>query len=353
MNNSKEFFMKVSDNNCIKNAEKLQAYSARKLLSLRIAELYEKSGAYWRYGGKIRGCAENMLVKSYESGEKEVVYTLFCGCRLCPVCQSRRSLKAFAQLSQLLDHIDRERVSRYGAPWEYVLVTLTLQSMPSEQLGEMLDMMIDAQQRVIRSKAWQSAFKGAWRTLEVTYNANMDTVHPHLHFLCAVNPSYFSSRDYISQDKLARLWMKSARIPYQPIVDIRRVRSVGGAKAEVSKYITKPATELFSLPDETGVRFISALHEATFQRKSYATYGIIRAAFRALHLSDEDGQLLDPAEGDEALLASMRPDVRYVYDVVTWNARHYQYEKADDFALETAFPSSALGVIRAKMGGME
>lgn len=309
----------------------------RKILSRQMAALYNSTGLPYLItkGGLMMCCGDDMVVRSYDTADlqTEIVYTRFCGVRLCPICAHRRSLKAFWQLSRILDYVDTARRSERGAGYAYILITLTVENVQPDALQEAIDRYVEGCSRLIRTKAWSAAIKGCWRSLEITYNQQSDTFHPHIHLFCAVNPSYFTDKTYISHDRLTRLWQRSAKLPYTPIVDIRRVKGIddGSAKAEVSKYVTKQSNFLLDLPVLKSQQLLISLEDALFSRKQWITYGIFRTAARALHLSDEDAQLLDPTDGDEELLQHLRPEAAYVYQLLEFSEASATYEELDPF----------------------
>lgn len=287
--------------------EKLKERRAR---SLRIARIFEEIDFLQEVAPKMFGCGSVMLFRRYEGGALELAHTFFCKQRLCPMCAWRRSLKSFHQLSTIMDFVDKARIARYGAPYAYILITLTLRNTDILDLPETLDLMLESFRTIYRSKKWGDAIKGCHRTLEITYNKETNTFHPHLHLLCAVNPSYFQSSAYISQKAMQAMWKKALRIAYDPIVDIRKVEDTGGAIAETAKYVTKD-DDWSLLPDDKAEAVVAALHVALKNRKLYALYGVFRKAFRALHMTDEDGNLINPQETDEQLLREIRQDLKW------------------------------------------
>ena len=142
-------------------------------------------------------------------------------------------------------------------------------------------------------------------------------MHPHIHILAAVEPSYYHSRAYISQAKLTQLWQQALQVAYVPIVDIRRVRITPERKdiSEVTKYVTK-SSQWDKLAE--GESVLAALHSALHGRKLYANYGVIRDAARALKQSDEDGDLLDVGELDSTIARNMREDLRSTLEAYTY-----------------------------------
>lgn len=85
---------------------------------------------------------------------------------------------------------------------------------------------------------------------EGDHNPNYDTYHPHFHVILAVNKSYFTSRDYLKQEKWLEMWRECMNDDSITQVDIRKVRSSekseNGAVLEVAKYSAK-SNELYVL----------------------------------------------------------------------------------------------------------
>lgn len=295
----------------------VDGYSYRKALSHRIAELYDRTAHLWQYAAKIRGCGDSIIVRRYEGGETEIAHALFCRSRLCPMCAWRRSLKAFGQLSDCMTYLDLKRQLAIGKPYGYILIGLTIRNCDPLDLPEIIDHLLESFARLRRTPEWKHVIRGAHRTLEVTYNPNTITMHPHLHIIAAVDPSYFKSRYYISQEKLTQLWQTALKVAYVPVVDIRKVRITPERKdiSEVTKYVTK-ATDWDKLDESESV--LSALHGALHGRKLYANYGVIREASRVLKQSDEDGDLLDVGELDSKIAKNIRKDLCSTLEAYTY-----------------------------------
>ncbi len=86
----------------------------------------------------------------------------------------------------------------------YILLTLTVRNCEANDLSSTLDAMLAGWERMTKTKPWKRVALGAFRALEITHNVDpksdsYDTFHPHIHAVIAVKPSYFTSRDYLSQ----------------------------------------------------------------------------------------------------------------------------------------------------------
>lgn len=92
--------------------------------------------------------------------------------------------------------------------------------------------------------------------MEVTHNTqygtkNFDTYHPHFHVLIAVNKSYFTSRDYLSQARWTAAWQQALQVDYTPIVDVRRIK--GDLLEPLPKLRNTPAKRAIILFRMTGI----------------------------------------------------------------------------------------------------
>ena len=85
-------------------------------------------------------------------------------------------------------------------------MTLTAPNVKAEDLPAEIDLYNKAFQRLVKRKEIASIFTGYIRKLEITYNADQQTYHPHFHILFVVNKSYFTSRSYVKQAKWLELW---------------------------------------------------------------------------------------------------------------------------------------------------
>jgi plasmid rolling circle replication initiator protein Rep len=67
--------------------------------------------------------------------------------------------------------------------------------------------------------------QGFHRAIEITYNAQDNTYHPHVHAVIAVPSRYFATSMYIKRDRWLQMWQESTRIPQITQVDIRAIKS--------------------------------------------------------------------------------------------------------------------------------
>ena len=270
-----------------------------------------------RKAERMRECAKWLTYRRLEDGSMKLHDARFCRVRLCPVCQWRRALKTFAQMSQVL-----ERASAEG--YSFLFLTLTMRNVEAESLSEALDKLLLGFNRLTKYKRVREAVRGFYRGCEVTHNTVNDTYHPHLHVVLAVKSSYFKGSHYISQADWSNLWRKALQADYDPIVDIRKCHGGAKAIAEACKYAVKPS-DVINVDDwDMTVDTLRVLDGALDRRRFVGLGGIIKEIYRKLFLDDdiEDGDLLHV---NDKLCESSDMDLLVTF---WWNgyARRYETE---------------------------
>lgn len=234
----------------------------------------------------------------------------FCRNRLCPMCGWRRSLKLGSQAREVVAEANRQKVSRDGVAYKWLLVTFTVKNVTGPELGRTIDQLHKAAHNMAKTKRWKAAVKGWLRATEVTHNtdvksASFDTFHPHLHFLLCVNSRYFKSADYIPQKEWKAMWERAAGLSYDSQVNVKAVKdlendptkesktSLGGALAEVTKYVCKPQGVVTWENPEMAVRTVLVLDRMLDGRRLTSWGGVLKEAAAKLKLdSIENGDLV-------------------------------------------------------------
>lgn len=234
----------------------------------------------------------------------------FCRNRLCPMCGWRRSLKMGSQAREVVAEANRQKVSRDGVAFKWLLVTFTVKNVTGQELGRTIDQLHKAAHNMAKTKRWKAAVKGWLRATEITHNtdvksASFDTFHPHLHFLLCVNSRYFKSADYIPQKEWKAMWERAAGLDYDSQVNVKAVKdlendptkesktSLGGALAEVTKYVCKPQGVVTWENPEMAVRTVLVLDRMLDGRRLTSWGGVLKEAAAKLKLdSIENGDLV-------------------------------------------------------------
>lgn len=241
---------------------------------------------------RMRDCSNFLLISPGEDGQARVKKTNACRIRLCPWCSYRRSIKAYHINAKVYKHLVETTNNK-----DWVLLTLTIRNMPGDGLGAGIDDLLKGIKVMQRQKRIKKAWAGSIRQLEVSYNSETNTYHPHIHMLVNVGPCYWT-KDYISKDDYMNYWANSMGLDYSPVVDVRKVSEPERAVAEISKYATKYA-DILCLDVERLAGVVDILDEALHGRKLISYAGTAREAKRALLLPDPER--IDGTEDDNVL----------------------------------------------------
>lgn len=235
---------------------------------------------------RMKTCAQWLSFVKQDNGRLKLHDARFCRVRLCPICQWRRSLKTFAQMSRVLDIASADG-------YQFIFLTLTMKNCSASALSENLTHLLQSFRRLIGYKAFEKAVKGFYRGCEVTHNVRTDEYHPHLHVILAVNKSYFNGKTYISHEKWTQFWQRALQVDYTPIVDIRKCKGGARVTAEACKYAVKPE-DIINFNDwDMTVDTLRVLDKALENRRFIGLGGILKDIHKSLHLDDmEEGDLV-------------------------------------------------------------
>ena len=157
------------------------------------------------------------------------------------MCAWRKARKDALKISVIMKWLETEYDKAF------IFVTLTAPNVKAEDLPAEIDLYNKAFQRLVKRKEIASIFTGYIRKLEITYNADQQTYHPHFHILFVVNKSYFTSRSYVKQAKWLELWREVTGNEKITQVDVRRLKnSADKSAAEVAAYTAKDSDYLLS-----------------------------------------------------------------------------------------------------------
>lgn len=276
----------------------------------------EKFNRFFNREERSRMCATVLQFKKDTEQKRKLHQAYFCQLRLCPVCNWRRSLKIFSQVSKIIQAIEQDREHAY------IFLTLTQKNVSGEELDQELDKMMKAWNRFLGYKKVKDVVKGSYRGLEITYdkeskitkrmyqekkdyykklglkvgnkNPNFDMYHPHFHVLIVVRKGYFTSKEYLSHEVWRELWAKAMRLDYLPQVNVKRVKgNTAEAVAEVAKYSAKDSDYVIEKDLDLSMNVVETLDYALQRRRLVSFSGIMKEWHKKLNLDDvEDGDLI-------------------------------------------------------------
>lgn len=323
-----------------------QDYTYRKASNWQLIDSLLRIGQTER-ADKVASCG-TQLQWCEDFTPPRLVGANFCKDRLCNMCIWRRTQKVYSQVSSVMDVLEERN------NYQYVFLTLTVRNCGGSELSKNLDWLIKAFGLFIKDKQVKKAFKGFFRSLEITYHPEHPAslqFHPHLHIIFAVNKTYFRSPYYLDLDTIRDIWKHCLEvyygdiswvpdkhwtpgagrpkigtvrksIGYDPVCYIEKVRcklddqgeySLKAAVCEVAKY-TVEYDSVFSSSYVDTDRAVMYLSEALHGRRLCAFGGVLRDVARELQLDDAiDGDLVNTDN------KKIRLDVGSVISWYNWN----------------------------------
>lgn len=236
---------------------------------------YKSAARYYNCGTTI--ALQNGKIKSAN----------FCRDRLCPMCMYRRSQKFFTQNMTVYDKIKAEHPT-----YRQLFLTLTVPNVPLWQLKNTLKAMSISWNRLRNHRAFKrEPIVGYCKKLEITYNKDKKTYHPHYHIMLTVDGWASDIQDYVSW------WSASYQCNRQLVCYVEAVDGDAKSVAEMSKYMTKSDDIIDSLADldpETAENKWFLYRAALFSVREMTFGGIWRQYRRDLGFVDiEDDDLTD------------------------------------------------------------
>ena len=254
--------------------------------SQQIEEHYRGSH-FERYGERIHECSQLLdfrLVPDSNEGvyKLKLSSTRLCKVRTCQTCTWRRSLmykaRAYKSLPKFISDHPNTR---------YAFLTLTCKNCEITELRKTITHLNKSFVRLTKRKDWPGI--GWIKTVEVTRGRDGVSVHPHLHVLCALEPSYYS-RHYLSKKKWVNLWKRSLQVDYSPILDVQAIKpkdSPLSLLAEIIKYQVKPNDCVLS-PKEWFLEYTKQIHGT----KAFSLGGLFKDYFREMEKDETDDELI-------------------------------------------------------------
>lgn len=228
-----------------------------------------------------------------QCGKYEITKAKLCRDRLCPVCSWRLAIKRFSDMSTVCSALLKDYPENQ---WSFL--TVTVQNCPPARLGATLSEMSAAYNRMRQRKVFKNSIAGWARTVEVTFNADDKTMHPHFHVLIMWQPGV----DVLHEGAvLLNHWIASVRdlvVSYkgQNIEDVTGKQEkyegvdLTAAVLETFKY-TQKASEVLDMPISIFRDFVKNMQG----KRAVAFGGLVKEYMRQLHIkTDDEPEDLEP-----------------------------------------------------------
>lgn len=278
--------------NIIAEKPPLVKWSEKKIRNQMVANRMISAG-FVKRGRAMLECGTILQQKTCpDCGKSFISSANLCRDRMCPTCQWRLSLQRFAEMCNTLAYIgDLEQ-------YEAGFLTLTVRNCEPKKLKETLSVMSKAWHRMLCTVRKQLNIIGWARSVEITYNAEANTFHPHYHVILLLEAG--QSEDH-RKTYFTYQWGTALGVQYVPQVDYRWIRSdccaldnqvFTHAILETYKYAVK-SDDIAEMPLVTFRHLVNGIGGARLV--SYG--GIIKDARRALDYKETD-KPEEPIKGD-------------------------------------------------------
>ena len=209
-----------TNNTLVKQDTKLK-WQEKKTHAFIVAEKLKQAKKYKR-SERMRMCGQYIVAQECLScGHMHIKAAKLCRDRLCPICTWRLSMRRFASMYTIVE----------GLRWAYpesswYFCTLTCQNCRPTELKQTLDEMLRAWNGITSTKKFKFIYDGWARSLEITYNKETKTVHPHFHVL-------LMSMAHGELDYIIKRWMKTCEIHTSwSAQDIKQIKSLENSSPE-------------------------------------------------------------------------------------------------------------------------
>lgn len=245
----------------------------------------------------LADCASQLEYLQDAEGNKKLYKTYFCRVRLCPMCQWRRSLKLFSQVSKITDYINQQNNNQV----RYLFITLTQKNCNGSELVQEINkinksfsLLVDKTKRVQPASKFKKMLLGYIKSTEVTYNPKTKTYHPHLHCIFAVQGEYFNKANYINKNTWRSIWADLLKIDYLPQINVQAIKPARQQKAvaELAKYPAK-VSSILNLPQAQAVQVVMDLTTLCYKRRFVAFGGIFKKTKALLKMQDVEAENAD------------------------------------------------------------
>lgn len=194
---------------------------------------------------RLETCGRNAWVEHNQDNGQFRIVADGCKLRFCPRCSGIFAKRCRERINSWTEKLQTTTQLRLK------MVTLTMKHTRAP-LQHQVKHLRQSFRRLRQRSLWKNSLSSGIGVMQITYNADDDTWHPHLHVLC--------HGKFIPQAKLTEAWKHASG--GSTIVDIRAVRDVTKVVDYVTRYISRPIDFNDKPPPERLVEFIGAIKGA-------------------------------------------------------------------------------------------
>lgn len=191
---------------------------------------------------RLESCGRNAWVERCSRTGATRLVAPACKLRFCPRCATIHARRTKARLSCWAESVNADRQNRLR------LITLTQRS-SAAPLKDQLHHLYAAYRRLRQRAVWRKNTIGAIAVLQVTFNAERQQWHPHLHVV--------HHGRFIDYRALRQAWSKVTH--GSDIVDIREITDASRAADYVARYVSRPLDDDPTIPPPRLCEFVAAI----------------------------------------------------------------------------------------------
>lgn len=292
MHNQNEIQPKDSNVTMKEQVDKIinSVYADKKVLTQKFYSYYKRlNGKESKKVQRATNCGGYMQHKANEDFSKHKLHKAnFCKERGCPFCDWRKSIKNAIQITTMASAIEED----FG--YEFIFGTLSAVNCSLDSLSTEITRYNHAFMKLMKRQQILKINKGTVRKIEVTYNVGRNDLNLHIHFVMAVNKSYFTSRDYLKREKWLDLWKSVMQDDTIKNIHIQKATKTEGSSSfvELAKYSAK-TTDMLS----NGFKVFRALMDGLAGRQLITYNGV----FKEYNRKFLDGELSKFMEEDKTV----------------------------------------------------
>lgn len=191
-------------------------WEEKKKKNLVIADKMIDAG-FKKRGILMRDCATFLQYKKCpDCGKSYISSANLCRDRLCPTCSWRLSLQRFAEMCQTFTMIGEIDTLTVG------FLTLTVRNCRAENLTHTIKKINEDWDRLLKRRPIKRMTAGWAKSLEITYNEEKKTFHPHFHIIWLFNGERNMTEGELNFT-FRQCWNEVCRLEYEPITDYREI----------------------------------------------------------------------------------------------------------------------------------